>query len=276
MLQELKPPRQQRVMDLVAAAGVNVSDWQNFKGGAEKAASNPKYCYEWSFIEPQKLVVLNLWYSSMQEKNGAITQDINFRQAARRQKPVWQKRATKLDRAIQTAYRDKLPIRVIICDGKRRKEGSDEATKVKARMLDPMPWAVAAYDWDTGDCRVMRGVPTPAFVDQFIILEKPERPDVMERREVTSQTFIRSAEVRRRVLMRANGKCEWCAQPGFVMANGSIYLETHHIVPLSENGPDNEANVAALCPNHHREAHHGANGLVMRAALLDRLLVRKQ
>ena len=40
-------------MDLVKLAGVDVSDWANFKG--KHASTNPKYCYEWSFIEPGKL-----------------------------------------------------------------------------------------------------------------------------------------------------------------------------------------------------------------------------
>jgi len=58
-LSEIRPKDQHRVMDLVKAAGVDVSDWGNFKGGEKKAACNPKFCYEWSFVEPQKVVVLN-------------------------------------------------------------------------------------------------------------------------------------------------------------------------------------------------------------------------
>lgn len=53
------------------------------------------------------------------------------------------------------------------------------------------------------------------------------------------------------------------------MADGKIYLETHHIVPLSEDGLDTEKNVAALCPNHHREAHHGVIKTEMRKKLLN-------
>lgn len=75
--------------------------------------------------------------------------------------------------------------------------------------------------------------------------------------------------VRKNALIRANGKCEWCGESGFVMADGKIYLETHHIVPLSEDGLDTEKNVAALCPNHHREAHHGVIKTEMRKKLLN-------
>jgi hypothetical protein len=47
-LSEIAPKSSPRMMDLVDAAGVDVSGWENFKGGKKKAASNPKYCYKWS------------------------------------------------------------------------------------------------------------------------------------------------------------------------------------------------------------------------------------
>ena len=55
------------------------------------------------------------------------------------------------------------------------------------------------------------------------------------------------------------------------MANGKVYLETHHVVPLHEKGPDSVSNVVALCPNHHREAHHGKNRAQIREQLLAKL-----
>jgi 5-methylcytosine-specific restriction protein A len=55
------------------------------------------------------------------------------------------------------------------------------------------------------------------------------------------------------------------------MANGKVYLETHHVIPLAEDGPDTESNVATLCPNHHREAHHGEIRDKMKQQLLSRL-----
>jgi 5-methylcytosine-specific restriction protein A len=51
------------------------------------------------------------------------------------------------------------------------------------------------------------------------------------------------------------------------MPDGKVFLETHHVIPLSEGGGDTEGNVVALCPNHHREAHHGANRDRMRIEL---------
>ena len=80
--------------------------------------------------------------------------------------------------------------------------------------------------------------------------------------------YIRSAEVRKAALFRAKGKCEFCEALGFQTAKGRLYLETHHVIPLSEDGPDLASNVVALCPNHHRESHHGQSAEVMKAKFL--------
>jgi hypothetical protein len=51
-LHSLKRTQHRRVKDLVANAGLDISDSGNFDGGPEKAISNPKYCYQWSFVQP--------------------------------------------------------------------------------------------------------------------------------------------------------------------------------------------------------------------------------
>src|SRR5579863_3900460 len=111
-LSEIAPTSSPRMMDLVYAAGVDVSDWGNFKGGKKKAASNPKYCYEWSFVEPKKVVVLNLWYDLMEENDDDIIMDsINMREFASQRPSPEKGRSLKMDAAIQTAIKEKLPIR---------------------------------------------------------------------------------------------------------------------------------------------------------------------
>ena len=263
MLSELEPRSNPRVYDLVTQAGLDTSDWANFKG--DNPATNPKYCYEWSFVDTKKLVVLCLWYPQMDEKSGVISQTLNFRKRALEisREPDGgprAKRAQRMDQAFQVAAKNKLPIRVIVGDGTRR--GIDGATdsEVKRRMLDPVPWSVAAYDSNTGECRLVRGPPTVEFADQFSLLVQSSP----ERREVSGEVFIRSAEVRSKVLERANGICECCGQRGFLTMDGRLFLETHHIVPLSEGGADTVENVIALCPNEHREAHHGAKAQALR------------
>ena len=69
----------------------------------------------------------------------------------------------------------------------------------------------------------------------------------------------RSAAVRRYVLARADGTCESCGNPApFERADGSLYLEPHHTRRRSDGGPDHPRWVGAVCPNCHREMHHGA------------------
>ena len=56
-LADLQPKEHVRVIDLLVEAGMDVVDWSKFKGGKEKAASNPKYCYNWSFCEDQSKLI---------------------------------------------------------------------------------------------------------------------------------------------------------------------------------------------------------------------------
>ncbi len=78
--------------------------------------------------------------------------------------------------------------------------------------------------------------------------------------------FIRNPYVVRAALLCAEGVCEMpsCRATPFTREDNSVYLEVHHIVPLSEGGGDCLENVAALCPNCHRELHHGMNRLQKR------------
>lgn len=93
----------------------------------------------------------------------------------------------------------------------------------------------------------------PRFVDQF-------DPDVAlggpaSKVAVTTTVFDRDPKVRRAVLARAAGYCELCKRQGFETVSGALYLETHHVMPLSDGGRDDVANVVALCPEDHRRAH---------------------
>lgn len=71
--------------------------------------------------------------------------------------------------------------------------------------------------------------------------------------------FRRNPDVVAEVLERSKGCCEKCREPApFIRkSDGSPYLEVHHINTLADGGEDSVANAIALCPNCHREAHHG-------------------
>ncbi|WP_091170545.1 HNH endonuclease [Mucilaginibacter gossypii] len=82
---------------------------------------------------------------------------------------------------------------------------------------------------------------------------------VKQKQSVTEYLY-RSALVKDYALYRANGICELCTKPApFITSLKMPFLEVHHILRLSDDGPDLPINVAAVCPNCHREAHFGIN-----------------
>jgi len=269
-LDSLKPKQKQLVIEAAEAAGFNTTEWKNSPTGA----ANPAYCYKWSFVQPGKVVVLNLWYRDFNENGKRIEYHLNPKRDAARTPHTaagrtWKSRASALNADIQFAIKQELPIRVIVCDGKRRdvNELNPKASRVTARELDAEPWHVETYNPETGDYLLVRGTGI-STKDQF---DTTENPDPTERRSITGEAYIRSAEVRRNVLNRSRGKCEYCNAPGFLDAAGSRFLETHHVIPLSREGPDTETNVVAICANHHREAHYGQDAELIRAWLLSYL-----
>ena len=164
LLDDLRPTEKCRVMDLVQDAGVDVAGWSRFKGGREGAAANPKYCYEWAFVEPGKVIVLNCWYDEMYADRGSVSLNVSMRDWAtrnreKRGKTVWTNRALRFDQALRVALRDRLPIRVIVCDGRKRRadDPSARASTVERRRLDASKWAITAYDYTTGKGRLTRG-----------------------------------------------------------------------------------------------------------------------
>ncbi|MCE9575494.1 MAG: HNH endonuclease [Deltaproteobacteria bacterium] len=264
MLAALKPTSRARLMDLAAQAGLDVSDWGNYKGGPEDAARNPSYCYEWVLRDGDR-ILLNLWHENLKEQDGVISTHLNARTRIQQETGIRAARAERLGKAVQAAYEGALPVRVVLLDGNTR-PGAGKAVKVRARQLDPEPWAVTDFEAATGKYTLTRSAAPGlrSFVDQFTGADAARA----EYRDSQGHVFARQPKVRAAALARAAGTCEWCRAPGFRTADGRVYLETHHIVPLSEAGLDVVTNVAALCANHHREAHHGAGRVAMREKLL--------
>lgn len=75
-------------------------------------------------------------------------------------------------------------------------------------------------------------------------------------RLVTTTQIERSIWVSEYTKRRAKGVCELCQnQAPFKNSKGEPYLETHHIIWLSNAGEDTIENTVALCPNCHRKMH---------------------
>lgn len=84
---------------------------------------------------------------------------------------------------------------------------------------------------------------------------------------------LRSAAVRFYAMQRADGICEACNDKApFVAINGEPFLEVHHIIRLSDSGPDRIDRVAAICPNCHRRSHYGIDRVDYNLHLKERVL----
>jgi 5-methylcytosine-specific restriction enzyme A len=117
---------------------------------------------------------------------------------------------------------------------------------------------VPAVD-SSGD--VLQALPTA--LDELRRMAYDASRDVAERstREARQSYYKRSAAVKAYVLARAAGICEACKRPApFIRPDGSYYLEPHHTRRVSDGGPDDPRWVGGICPNCHREIHHGATG----------------
>jgi len=89
-------------------------------------------------------------------------------------------------------------------------------------------------------------------------IDMPEGSINPKQSSVTTTAYFRDPLVKAWVLKNANGFCEACLSSApFKREDGSPYLEVHHLVPLSEGGADTINNALAVCPNCHRQLHHG-------------------
>ena len=77
-----------------------------------------------------------------------------------------------------------------------------------------------------------------------------------QQRSQTTTTYMRDHYVSEYAKQRANGICQLCHLPApFIDRDGKPYLESHHIIWLSDGGEDSISNTVALCPNCHRKMH---------------------
>lgn len=267
----LQPTERLRVYDLVREAGIDVSDWSNYSL-PDSPEKNPKYCYEWSFVGSDRVVVC-VWHGEMQQDADGIFQELNYLEipAHRDLSAVQKRRRWSMNSAFRTAHLRNLLLRVIIVDGPVDDKGD---RSVERRSLDPAPWHIAAYDEDSGQCRLQRGgrpgVSQTAPVDDTFndlvgldlsLLGRDEAERILK----TVSGVKRDPAVRRAVIKRCNGTCErpGCGEkrdyPGF--------LDVHHI--LGAETSDRPWTCVALCPNCHREAHAAPDRDVINLRLLE-------
>lgn len=270
MLGELKPTKKTNVIDLLEQVGIDISDWKNY-GGAYPS-QNPKYCYNWSFEKPDDFIVVCLWLEDIKSDGDTLIHNENIRlrdgRAGGRGAANWKRRAEAFDIHIQQAYRIGLPVRVIIIDGNRRDDldTDPDVSNVTGRMLDPIIWAISKYDYDSGDCLLVRGVLPTEHVEQdapeFVGFEGEQRRRyVLHRRREAS---IRAKKLQ--AAMYENGGALRCEVPrcGFDFKArygklGEGFAHVHHLVPISEAPIDGRPialrELAVVCANCHAMIH---------------------
>jgi 5-methylcytosine-specific restriction enzyme A len=119
----------------------------------------------------------------------------------------------------------------------------------------------------------LRGFDPETLNDDHVLLEPPTGTEIhnafssaalaslapveVVRRATMGLRFIRNSQYVINVLTAANGQCAGCKKESFTTPSGKRFLEVHHKKWLSEGGPDHPNNMVALCPNCHRQEHHG-------------------
>jgi hypothetical protein len=97
--------------------------------------------------------------------------------------------------------------------------------------------------------------------------------DTPSRGKTSGWAYARDDKIRKAVVRRAAGKCEFCGELGFERPDGTRYLESHHIIALANDGADRMTNVIALCPKHHREAHFGKRQVELEEEMKQKVMI---
>ncbi len=93
-------------------------------------------------------------------------------------------------------------------------------------------------------------------IDDLRKAAKERSTDKPKEITINVKQYIRDGYVSEEAKKRAGGICQLCGNKApFNRADGEPYLETHHIVWLSNGGADSPENTVALCPNCHRKMH---------------------
>lgn len=194
--------------------------------------------------------------------------------------PEWTKRhgAKEWHRHMDVARAEGVEILGILCHVKdatanpRERDYYDEKSLLVLSIEDTYEGAFARVVGEVSVEDVKNGpvhghMQTPRDALNDLLDSVPEGVETPERQMSLGTSFRRDPMVRAYALKRAKGSCEYCGEVGFLMANGQPYLEAHHILSLSANGPDTASNVIALCPRHHREAHFGVEAEALNAKM---------
>jgi 5-methylcytosine-specific restriction protein A len=263
--EDIAPVKLLRVMDLVEQAGHDVRDWSNFTRGPEHAASNPRYCYEWSYLQEDTSAIANIWHAEIKNDDQSIYFRDNLRTIAKRVSGSQIKRAKRMDEHIHIAAERGLPVRVILL-GRTFRDGRRITT---ARELDNEAWAVTKYDHITGDFILRRALePARLSLDDQDIETSAIEGEIIYRMSTHRKRERSKRQEKLEDFKRKNGGRVFCeiANCGFDFNTrygdiGNGYAHVHHLSPLSEapiTGIHTQlSDLAVVCANCHDMIHRG-------------------
>lgn len=179
--EQLRPRTRNRVRDLVAEAGIDVSSWFVDKNG-DPIENNVYRNFQWSFGGAGQPVALCIWHEeidwdsdppvrvgntrSQQEELNALA-DKATAPGVKSRLGIKVRRTRDFYNALYDAKSHGLAVRAILLDGERTEivDAADDSSHVKARELDTVPWYVHECDPVTGSYKLVRGQkPPPAAV----------------------------------------------------------------------------------------------------------------
>ena len=219
-----------------------------------------KIGYDWSAASDDNLrVVFTIWQDELSNEHYTLWNKLS--------KKKIRSGGKRLLSHVNIGRQGNADIFGVLCHGSRDAEGkkhrsyydehtllvlelSDEPERVTANVVGE----VLVADIQAGNWKAARRPRRSAFDDLDQVPDGCENP---QRKSKNVEVFVRDQMVRAHVRRRANGRCEFCGREGFLLANGSQYVEVHHILGLANEGPDTVENVIGLCAEHHREAHYG-------------------
>lgn len=99
--------------------------------------------------------------------------------------------------------------------------------------------------------------------EDIIRLEEKYKNSTPTFKEIISRRIERG-DISKLIKKHNNYRCQVCESIGqnpisFIKKNGEPYIETHHIIPVSEltTGLLGVSNLMTICANHHRQIHFG-------------------
>ena len=258
-LKELEPTDSISLMKALEDLGMSTEDWKNYKNGESDPSRNPRYCYEWSFDDGDK-VVFNLWHKELKiDDDGTITSEYFPKVRFNIETGTRLGRLKKFHANAEKAATEDVNVKVILL---KRKGNADKGQML--RKSDPESWSVS-YDSQTESFRFVRGMKSDSDKIDDEIVGYPEG----KLRKAFIQQRVRERKYRNKKIKahkEANGGEVICEVQGcgfnFREVYGDIgadFAEVHHLIPLKDypkTGAETKLDdLAVVCSNCHRMIH---------------------